>query len=70
MRPLVYGLPARVVGALLLQLAVFAVGDAFYCEVIRGAWDWPPWYTVARLGSFFGSICGVILLCLVYRQRR
>jgi hypothetical protein len=64
----VYGLPARLVGVLLLQIAVMAVGDVVYWEFIRGRWDWPDWYLLTRLGLFFGGIIGAPLICVLFRE--
>ena len=65
-----YGLPARLVGVLLLQLAVLAIADVVYWEFIRGHWDWPTWYLLLRLGLFFGGIIAAALICIAYSQRR
>src|SRR5262245_1432432 len=40
----VYGIPARLIGAALLSLVGFAIGDVVYWGLFRGAWDWPKWY--------------------------
>jgi hypothetical protein len=66
----VYGLPARVVGVLLLSLAVFAVGDAVFWGLIRGDWDCPEWYALARVAHVFGGIAAAAVLCVVFRERR
>jgi hypothetical protein len=66
----VYGLPARMIGAALLSLAGFAIGDVVYWGVIRGDWDCPEWYLAARVVHFFGGILVSALLYTVYCERR
>jgi hypothetical protein len=66
----VYGLPARLMGVLLIQLVVLAVGDAIYWEFVVGHWDWPDWYLLFRLGTVAAGILGPLLLYLVFRERR
>src|SRR5258707_1073858 len=66
----VYGLPARLIGVLLLQIAVLAVADFVYWEFIRGGWKWRVWYLLTRVGLFWGGIIGSALLCVLFGERR
>jgi hypothetical protein len=66
----VYGLPARLIGVLLLQIVVWAVVDLVYWGFDPEKWDFPAWYLPLRIGTFLGGIMAAALLCVLCRQRR
>lgn len=65
----VYGLPARLVGVLLLQLVVLVVADVV-SEMVLGKKNWPGWYLLLRIASFLGGITGAALICALFREKR
>jgi hypothetical protein len=65
----VSGLPARVVGVLLLYVAVHAIVDVCILAV-AGQDALPPLYLLLRFFALIGSIIVVAVICAACRKKR
>jgi hypothetical protein len=65
----VYGLPARLIGILLLPIPVLAVGCAIYQFCFRDS-VLPDWFAFVTIVVFFGGVTLAAFLFVVFRQKR
>src|SRR5262245_13082077 len=66
----VYGIPARIIGILLLALVVMIPIDLFWVADIAKRGGWNNAWVWARVAQFLGSVILTALVCLIFREKR
>lgn len=66
----VYGLPARLIGLVLLLIPSLILVEIAFLFGVRHGWEKPDWYILVWLVLFIGAIIVAAFLCVVFREKR